>query len=103
MFFLCPDTYFFSCLALPKNRSTAVHNSANIHHDLNKQQEIIIVATLPCILVPAALLISYITIKRLRKRLENEQLLMDDQIEAYTTTPSTTDNITLHLDNEEFL
>ena len=93
MFFLCPETYFFSCLAPPTNRGTAV----------NKQQEVIIVATLPCILVTAALLISYIIIKQQKKRLENEQLLMDDQIEAYTTIPLTTDNIIPHLDNEGFL
>lgn len=101
MFFLCPNTYFFSCLALPMKRSTA--NSTNIHYDLNKQQKVIIVATLPCILVPASLLISYIIIKQLGKRLQNDQLLMDDQIEAYTTSPLTTDNIIPLVENEGFL
>lgn len=94
---------FFVCLALLTNRSTTVDNNADKDRDLNKKKKVIVGATLSCILLPAALLISYIIIKQERKRLKNEQLLMDDQIEAYSTSPLTTDNIIFHGDIEELL
>ena len=103
MFILRADIYFFVSLAPLTNRGTTVKNSANNHHDLNKQQQVIISATLPCIILPAALLISYVIIKRQRKWLKNQQLLMNDQIEAYSASPLATDNIIYHPDNEELL
>ena len=89
---------FFVCLALLTNR-----NSVNKHRDLNKKQQVIIGATFTCIILPAALLISYIHIKQQRKRRKNEQLLMDDRIEAYSANPLTKDNIIFHEDNEKLL
>lgn len=94
---------FYVCLALPTNRVTTVVNSVNKHRDLNKKQQVIIGATFTCILLPAALLISYIVIKQQWKRRKNEQLLMDDWIEAYSVSPLTNDNIIFHEDNEELL
>ena len=103
MFLLLPDIYFFVCLALLTNRGTAADNSANKHYDLNKQKKVIIGATFPCIVLPAVLLISYMIIKQQRKWLKNQQLLTDDQIEAYSASPLTTDNIISHRDSEELL
>ena len=42
-------------------------------------------------------------IKQQRKWLKNQQLLIDDQIEAYSASPLTTDNIISHRDSEELL
>ena len=89
---------FFVCLALLTNR-----NSVNKHRDLNKKQQVIIGATFTSILLPAALLISYILIKQQWKRRKNEQLLMDDRIEAYSANPLRKDNITFHEDNKKLL
>ena len=94
---------FFVCFALLTNPRTTVDNNADKDRDLNKKKKVIVGATLSCILLSAALLISYIIIKQERKRLKNEQLLMDDQIEAYSTSPLTTDNIIFHGDIEELL
>lgn len=89
---------FFVCLALLTNR-----NSVSKHRDLNKKQQVIIGTTFTCILLPAALLISYIIIKQQWKRQKNEQLHMDDQIEAYSACLLTNDNIIFREDNEELL
>ena len=63
-------------------------------HDDNNQEQVIICTVIPCILLVAAISTFYVMLKRGLKHLRQEQ----DQIEAYSVSYVTNDNVVAYLD-----